>query len=132
LVRNAIKYVVEGTTNVRSVVVRVHEEAARVRVDVLDTGPGIPQDSTHRIFEPFVRGVATRQPGVGLGLATVKRLVEAYGGSVGVQSFDNRGSRFWFELPKAPHEALNAEMPALSRGSDQPEGPPFIGSGSAD
>jgi signal transduction histidine kinase len=49
-------------------------------------------------FEAFVQGTAT-SAGIGLGLATVKRLVEAYRGRVGVHPATKRGSVFWFELP---------------------------------
>jgi signal transduction histidine kinase len=72
-----------------------------VRIEVTDTGPGIPKEMENEVFRPFVRGRTTSRPGVGLGLATVKRIVEAYGGRVGVLSSDGGGSRFWFTLPRA-------------------------------
>jgi two-component system OmpR family sensor kinase len=56
------------------------------------------------VFHPFVRlGEPPRgTPGIGLGLATVKRLVEANGGEVGVDSHPGAGCRFWFTLPLVP------------------------------
>jgi signal transduction histidine kinase len=52
------------------------------------------------IFEPYVRGRNSNQPGIGLGLATVRRIVESHRGRVGVQSRPGC-TCFWFELPKA-------------------------------
>ena len=54
-----------------------------------------------RIFEPYVRGEGVTVPGLGLGLATVKRLVVAHGGAVGVESGPGEGACFWVELPLA-------------------------------
>ncbi len=54
-----------------------------------------------RIFEPYVRGTATDKPGLGLGLAAVKRFAETHGGRVGVRSEPGAGSAFWFGLPRA-------------------------------
>jgi signal transduction histidine kinase len=99
LLRNAVKYVVDGSGAPR-VTVRARERAGRVRVEVEDNGPGIPGPDRERVFEPFARAT-TQQPGMGLGLAMVKRIVEAYGGAVGVDSTPGRGSCFWFELPCA-------------------------------
>ncbi len=99
LLRNAIKYM-EGDE--RRIVVRMCERAGMVRVEVKDTGPGVPGDLRQAIFEPFVRGMKVRQEGVGLGLATVKRVCEAHGGRVGVTSDEGSGSCFWIELPAAP------------------------------
>ncbi len=101
LVGNAVKYVGEGREPARQIVVHVDDRDERVRVEVADTGPGIPADAEAHVFEPFWRVSGTRQPGVGLGLATVRRIVEAYGGHVGVRSSPGHGSVFWFELPKA-------------------------------
>ncbi|MEO8876255.1 MAG: ATP-binding protein, partial [Polyangiaceae bacterium] len=58
------------------------------------------------IFEPYVRAEGATQPGLGLGLATVKRLCLAHGGEVGVRSTLGRGSTFWFTLPKGSGTSL--------------------------
>jgi signal transduction histidine kinase len=97
LVTNAIKYMPPDAKE-RRVHIRAFEAAKRVRVEVSDTGAGLPEDAHEHVFEPYVRADPSR-PGLGLGLATVKRLVEAYAGRVGVQSSPGRGSVFWFELP---------------------------------
>jgi signal transduction histidine kinase len=99
LVRNAIKYM--GERAVRQVTVRVLAGGELVRFEVTDTGPGIAPTLMATVFDPHVRGADTRQPGIGLGLATVKRIVEAHGGRVGVESRLGEGSRFWCELPRA-------------------------------
>ena len=98
---NAVKYIGAAPAGARHVHVRVIEENGQVRVEVEDTGPGIAPDAQDAIFEPYVRGPNTTQPGLGLGLATVKRIVEAHGGAVGVRSIVGKGSCFWFELPRA-------------------------------
>jgi len=83
---------------------------------VQDTGPGIPSEKKGALFEPYVRG-ESNQPGIGLGLATVKRLTEAHGGRVGVESSPGAGSTFWFELPKG--------APPVTRGAEpRPSQPP--------
>jgi signal transduction histidine kinase len=104
LVRNAIKYI--GDAEERIVRVRAQTVDGRVRVDIEDTGPGIPADMLDVIFLPHVRGPSAGRPGLGLGLATVKRLVEAHGGAVSVRSTLGAGTTFTFELPCAhTHEA---------------------------
>jgi CheY-like chemotaxis protein/anti-sigma regulatory factor (Ser/Thr protein kinase) len=72
----------------------------RVRLCVIDTGPGIHADDLPRLFEPFERlGARARGvPGSGLGLATTRRLLERMGGTVGVASTPGVGSRFWLDL----------------------------------
>jgi len=99
LVHNAVKYLGDGP--VRCIDVRVREHGAIVRVEVQDTGPGLPPDLADRAFELYVRGAHQDRAGLGLGLATVRRLVEGHGGQVGVESQPGRGCRFWFELPAA-------------------------------
>jgi signal transduction histidine kinase len=101
LLGNAAKFVVEGSELPRRIAVRVSEEAQMAHVEVEDNGPGIPREAEQRIFEPFRRLNTTRQSGFGLGLATVKKIVEAYHGRLGVSSRPAKGSVFWFELPKA-------------------------------
>jgi signal transduction histidine kinase len=97
LVRNAIKYM--GARPVRRIVVRASPAGAAVRLEVEDTGPGIPPEIQSTLFDPFVRGPHEQASGTGLGLATVKRLADSHGGAVGVSSRPGAGSRFWVELP---------------------------------
>ncbi|MBX3191270.1 MAG: HAMP domain-containing histidine kinase [Labilithrix sp.] len=97
LTRNAIKYIGDGP--LRRIHVHVAQRASVVHVEVEDTGPGLAPEIEERVFEPYVRAPNATQPGVGLGLATVKRLAEAHGGRVGVRTRAGLGSTFWFELP---------------------------------
>ena len=100
LINNAIKFM--GDSPIRKIVVRVRA-GGMVSFDVEDTGPGFPDSLTPTIFDPYARA-SSRAPGLGLGLATVKRLVEAHGGKVGVvPRREGQCTRFWFELPIAGH-----------------------------
>lgn len=97
IVQNAIKYM--ATSQVRQISIRAEKRATCVRFEIDDTGPGFPPEMETRVFEPHVRATSGNQPGIGLGLATVRRIVEAHGGSVGARSKPGEGSHFWFELP---------------------------------
>lgn len=99
VLRNAIKYMGDG--DVRRVALRVQAGRGKVFFEIEDTGPGIPPGLSERIFQPYVRAGLPGQPGIGLGLATVKRLAEAHGGRVGVRPSPAGGSLFWLELPRA-------------------------------
>ena len=99
LVGNAIKYM--GERPVRHVEVKVLAGARAARLEVHDTGPGLEPGAEQHIFEPYVRGKERGVSGLGLGLATVKRITEAYGGCVGVRSTRAEGSVFWVEMPTA-------------------------------
>lgn len=99
LAHNAIKYIGDGP--VRRIEIRTRHSTQVVRVEVEDTGPGLPPDIEPRIFQPYARSKGSMEPGIGLGLATVKRLAEAHGGRVGVRSITGCGCIFWFELPAA-------------------------------
>lgn len=99
LVQNALKYM--GDPPTRRIVVRGTDQGSTVRLEVEDTGPGIPPHALRDVFLPYVRGATGGQDGLGLGLATVRRLAEAHGGSAGVRSVLGDGSVFWFELPKS-------------------------------
>jgi signal transduction histidine kinase len=101
LLGNAVKYLGEGLAAGTWIAVHVIVREGTARIEVEDTGPGLPPDAEHRVFEPFQR-LNTSKPGIGLGLATVKKIVEAYGGRVGVHASLGKGSTFWFELPVAP------------------------------
>jgi signal transduction histidine kinase len=71
----------------------------QMRIEVIDSGPGIPPETEHNIFEPFF---TTRAKGFGLGLAFVKNVVEAHGGTVYHRSNPAGGAIFGFEIPVAP------------------------------
>jgi len=108
LVGNAAKYIDGGTQGARRITLRLEDREERLRFEVEDTGPGLPTGKESLVFQPFVR-FSRSSKGVGLGLATVKRLVEAHRGKVGVESVTGSGCRFWFELPKA--DTLSATGP---------------------
>jgi signal transduction histidine kinase len=76
-----------------------------------DTGPGIPGDALARIFEPFYRVPGTIASGTGIGLATVRRIIDAYAGRITVRSTLGAGSSFRVWLPLA--EERSSEPPAV-------------------
>jgi signal transduction histidine kinase len=110
LLANAIRYTDTGG----AVTITARREGADIRVEVTDTGVGIPPADLPHVFDRFYRVDRSRSRssgGAGLGLAIVKHLVEAHGGRVWVRSQEGRGSTFGFALPSwGPH--------APSAGSD--------------
>ncbi len=101
LLSNAIKYNRRGGEVRLACEVRHIGEANMVRFAVHDTGPGIAADKLEKLFKPFERlgaEVGTIE-GTGLGLALSKRLAEAMGGAIGVESTEGEGSCFWVDLP---------------------------------
>ena len=116
LLRNAIKYL--GDSDDRVVTLRVRRRRGRVLFEVEDTGPGIPPSLAARVFEPYVRGPHTGMPGIGLGLATVKRLVDSHGGTVGLRAAPRQGALFWFDLPEIP-QAAETEAESFAANPDR-------------
>ena len=100
LVGNAIKFTPEGGR----VELNARREKGQVRIEVRDTGQGIPFEEQNRIFEAFYR---LQKPGevaegTGLGLAITRRIVELHGGQLGLDSQPGQGSCFYFSLPATP------------------------------
>jgi PAS domain S-box-containing protein len=109
LLTNAVKYTPRGG----NVTVSFSESVqSSVRIEVSDTGPGIPAEKRARLFTPFDRLGAeqSRVEGTGLGLALSQRLIHAMRGCIGVDSVPGQGSTFWIELPcaKSPLERLRS------------------------
>jgi two-component system sensor histidine kinase KdpD len=98
LLENAAKYTPSGST----VTIAARVVAPDLVVTVSDDGPGLPVGQADRLFDKFTRGVReSHTPGVGLGLAICRAIVEAHGGRIGVDApaADHRGARFSFTLP---------------------------------
>jgi signal transduction histidine kinase len=110
LIANALRYTPAGG----SIRLTAAAVAGAVRVEVADTGSGIAPEHLPHIFDRFYRvdpSRARETGGSGLGLTIAKRLVEAHGGSIGVESAVGAGSRFWFTLPLG---TAPAERPVAS------------------
>jgi signal transduction histidine kinase len=96
LLANALKYSPSST----DVLIRLEVRQPVVRVSVIDAGPGIPADETRQLFGRYQRAAtANGTEGNGLGLYVSKRIIEAHGGHIGVDSRHGAGSCFFFELP---------------------------------
>ena len=111
LLDNAGKYTPEGT------LIRVAAEASKgqLLMTVSDNGPGVPQAQREAIFEKFVRGSReSATPGVGLGLAIGRAIVEAHRGKIWAEDNPGGGVRFAFTLPLGtpPQPAAEAAAPA--------------------
>ncbi|MFW5744236.1 MAG: ATP-binding protein [Spirochaetota bacterium] len=116
LVSNAVKYTGSGT-----VTLRARWSAGRLRLAVVDTGPGIPPEDRGRVFLPFRRRDDDRRPGSGLGLSISQELVQLMGSRIWLASVIGTGSAFWFtiEAPmvptsQRPDDAVGAAHPAGS------------------
>ena len=98
LVENAVKY---SSSSVEIIVSAKHNNGV-VELNISDTGIGISSGDLKHIFKRFYRGKASSggQPGMGLGLAYVKLLVEAHGGDISVESSEGEGSCFTIKLPQ--------------------------------
>lgn len=100
LANNAVKYGASGGV----VIFRLYPVGSeKVRIEVVDHGPGIPESKHKELFEPFNRLDAdqTTVEGHGIGLAIARRLTELQGGTLGVDSSPGHGARFWVELQRA-------------------------------
>jgi signal transduction histidine kinase/DNA-binding response OmpR family regulator len=98
LLGNAIKFTGEGGR----ITVRVAERQGYVETSVTDNGPGIAPEALPTLFDRYTRALDARHhvSGTGLGLMIVREVVEAHGGTVGVNSAKGEGSTFWFRLPR--------------------------------
>ncbi|HHZ08359.1 MAG TPA: hybrid sensor histidine kinase/response regulator [Rhizobiales bacterium] len=118
IVSNALRYTTRG-----GVLVAARRRGDGLRVDVYDTGSGIPDDERDDIFEEFHRGTASATDlagGLGLGLSIVRRMVEALGHGLTFSSTVGRGTVFRLTLPLAPRPEAQVAPP-------EPEAPRAYG-----
>lgn len=108
---NALKFTQQGTVRISVQTLSPQRDARghwRLRLEVQDTGPGIPANEIGRLFKPFVQlktGLDRPHAGTGLGLSTSAELVRQMGGELRVSSEPGRLTRFWFDLTLAPAPA---------------------------
>jgi signal transduction histidine kinase len=96
LLGNALKY----TPPSSGILIRMRADTDTVQVSVCDSGPGLSLEEIELLFQPYRRVASSRaRPGTGLGLYVSKRIVEAHGGTIGVESLRGMGARFHFALP---------------------------------
>lgn len=115
LLGNAIKFTPHGNIQVRHWPLHA---GARVRVEVVDTGPGVRTIHLGKLFRPFERLNANAMSGIegaGLGLALTQKLVHLMAGQIGYTDNPGGGSIFWFELPCGDVAAADAEAVAAPR-----------------
>jgi signal transduction histidine kinase len=105
-----------GTVTLRTAPEPADPPWAGVRVEIADTGAGIPAEYLHRIFDPFF---TTREGGTGLGLSVSRRIVAVHGGELHAESQEGRGSRFTIRLPIGQA----ASPPAIHTGGPQSGAP---------
>ncbi len=104
VLRNLLSNAITHTSAGGRVTVNLNDDSDEMRISVADTGAGIPSEDLPYVFERFYRVDRSRvraTGGAGLGLTIAKRLVEAHGGKIGVESEVGKGSRFIFTLPKS-------------------------------
>jgi two-component system sensor histidine kinase RpfC len=112
LLSNAVKFTEKGAVALRAVIpdnVAAEGDSVVVRIEVQDTGIGIPKDKLAAIFEPFAQAddsITRNYGGTGLGTTIARQLTTLLGGSIGVESTPGIGSLFWVEIPLRPCEAI--------------------------
>lgn len=118
LVANAVKYTDQGGVEIR-VTHRLLQGTSALRLEVRDSGVGIPADQQDRIFEKYAQVKKGVRGGTGLGLHITKHLVETMGGSMGLESTLGKGSRFTATVPiqiLAHHDKTERALMTATRG----------------
>ena len=114
LISNAIKFTKKGGVDVRVKLKLKDENEVLIRVEIEDTGIGIPSSKHQKLFLAFSQadGSTTRKHGgTGLGLTIVRQLIEMMHGNLGIDSEVDKGSKFWFVIPLGVAKKENAPLP---------------------
>jgi signal transduction histidine kinase/CheY-like chemotaxis protein len=117
LAGNAVKFTTRGSVAIELNVTELASDTVQIRIEVRDTGIGIPEESLKTLFRPFTQvdsSMSRRFGGTGLGLSIAHRLVELMGGETGVTSELGVGSTFWFSarLAIAARQAQSTDQPS--------------------
>ena len=132
LIGNAIKFTAKGSVKVTIRTMDISRTRTVLRVEVQDTGCGIPDASKAQLFKAFTQadGATTRKyGGTGLGLTISKRVVDLMGGTIDFESQDGLGSTFWFEVPLKPLIAPAETMETPDTMADQSAEPEAVEKG---
>jgi signal transduction histidine kinase len=111
---NVLLNAVQASPRGSSVRLREDQDGHRVVIDIVDEGPGIPDELLPRIFDPFV---TTKRRGTGLGLAVSSRIVAAHGGTIEAKRAEPRGTRMRIGLPLGAPTQPVVQRPAMPAGS---------------
>ncbi len=118
LIGNAIKFTERGSVAVSVEQLREADDVVTLRFSVTDSGIGVPEDVRSKLFTEFYQvdpSISRRFGGTGLGLAICRRIVEAMGGTIGVDSTPGDGSHFWFEVALKKGDPERAASPRAVR-----------------
>jgi len=114
LVENALRFTGPSDT----VRITARPDGSYVRIEVADSGPGVPPSDRERVFQRFFhRHPSGEEPGTGLGLALVRAVAQAHAGRCWVEPAAEGGAQFVLRLPRAQALATNAGQPQVTAGS---------------
>jgi len=113
LISNALKFTEKGSVTIQVMTEKTSEDTDEVRIDIIDTGIGVPEEHLHHIFEEFGRvSSPTKQyEGTGLGLTITQKIVRLLNGSISLKSQPRQGSRFTVILPLKKVKQSEASLP---------------------
>jgi signal transduction histidine kinase/ActR/RegA family two-component response regulator len=127
LINNALKFTAKGHVDIRTWMEVAEERNGMIRVEVSDTGIGIPDSRVDKLFKSFSQvdtSTTRRFGGTGLGLAISKRLTELMGGEMGVTSVEGQGSTFWFTFRVGVGQRRDAPATLIRATAAAPETSP--------
>jgi PAS domain S-box-containing protein len=119
LISNAIKFTEKGEIQISCNLLKCSEDQYQLHFEIIDSGIGMSGEVTQQLFQPFTQADSSftrKYGGTGLGLSICKRLVELMKGQIGVDSEEQKGSRFWFDLtlPPASSQTANIDFSSLA------------------
>jgi two-component system NtrC family sensor kinase len=122
LLMNAVEAMTADDGNEGVLSVRIRDSADEVRIDITDTGPGIPAEVLPHIFEPFF-STKEEESRVGLGLAVVYGIVHRHGGTIEVESQPGQGTTFHLQIPRNPRDERADDASPASTDDEERESP---------